>query len=89
MWWRRSALPALLVVAIAHTFNYNRDYFYPAEEVATIESGRSVSCLRRGPDMSDAGLPKQRSRAGLACDRGYAHEHMAAAVRPSSASGSI
>eukprot|EP00456_Euglypha_rotunda_P060157 TRINITY_DN5035_c0_g1_i30.p1 TRINITY_DN5035_c0_g1~~TRINITY_DN5035_c0_g1_i30.p1 ORF type:complete len:444 (-),score=114.46 TRINITY_DN5035_c0_g1_i30:369-1700(-) len=42
MWWLAAlSFAGLLVVAIAHTFNYNRDYFIPAEEVATIESGRS------------------------------------------------
>ena len=42
MWWLAAlSFGGLLVVAIAHTFNYNRDYFIPAEEVATIESGRS------------------------------------------------
>jgi len=32
---------ALVGVAIAHTFNYKRDYYIPAEEVAQIEAERS------------------------------------------------
>lgn len=41
MWWL-AALSAvgLFVVAIGHTFNYNRDYFIPADEVAQDESER-------------------------------------------------
>ena len=31
---------ALFVVGIAHTFNYNRDYFIPADEVARVEGAR-------------------------------------------------
>ncbi len=42
MWWL-AALSALglLVVSILHTFNYNRDYFIPAEEVAQTEDART------------------------------------------------
>jgi cytochrome o ubiquinol oxidase subunit 1 len=35
MWWLAAlSLVALFVVAIGHTFNYDRDYFIPADEVA-------------------------------------------------------
>ncbi|NIJ20560.1 cytochrome o ubiquinol oxidase subunit 1 [Sphingomonas naasensis] len=42
MWWL-AALSAvgLLVVAIVHTFNYNRDYFIPADEVTQNEDART------------------------------------------------
>ncbi|RYD58479.1 MAG: cytochrome o ubiquinol oxidase subunit I [Sphingomonadales bacterium] len=42
MWWlvALSAL-GLFVYSIAHTFNYNRDYSIPAEEVAEIEDART------------------------------------------------
>jgi cytochrome o ubiquinol oxidase subunit 1 len=40
VWWLAAlSLAALFVVAIGHTFNYRRDYFVPAEEVARIEAG--------------------------------------------------
>jgi len=32
---------ALLATAIAHTFNYHRDYYIPAEEVAQVEASRT------------------------------------------------
>ncbi|MDT8760159.1 cytochrome o ubiquinol oxidase subunit I [Sphingomonas psychrotolerans] len=43
MWWLAivSAV-GLLVVSILHTFNYNRDYFIPAEEVAQSEDARTT-----------------------------------------------
>jgi cytochrome o ubiquinol oxidase subunit 1 len=41
MWWLAAlSFAALIVVAVAHTFNMNRDYFIPAEEVALTESKR-------------------------------------------------
>jgi cytochrome o ubiquinol oxidase subunit 1 len=42
MWWL-AALSAvgLLVVSIVHTFNYNRDYFIPADEVTQNEDART------------------------------------------------
>jgi len=42
IWWL-AALSAvgLLVVSIAHTFNYNRDYFIPADEVTRTEDART------------------------------------------------
>ena len=42
MWWLAAlSFIALLVYAIAHTFNYDRDYFIPAEEVAETEGERT------------------------------------------------
>jgi cytochrome o ubiquinol oxidase subunit 1 len=39
IWWLAAlSFTALLVVAIGHTFNYRRDYYIPADEVARIES---------------------------------------------------
>jgi cytochrome o ubiquinol oxidase subunit 1 len=35
------AFIALLVVAIGHTFNYKRDYYIPADEVARVEASRT------------------------------------------------
>jgi cytochrome o ubiquinol oxidase subunit 1 len=32
---------ALLAVAIHHTFNYDRDYYIPAEEVGRVEAARA------------------------------------------------
>jgi cytochrome o ubiquinol oxidase subunit I len=41
MWWLAAiAFVALLAATIAHTFNYDRDYFIPAEEVARTEAAR-------------------------------------------------
>jgi cytochrome o ubiquinol oxidase subunit 1 len=35
------AFVALLAVAIGHTFNYNRDYYIQAADVARVESART------------------------------------------------
>jgi cytochrome o ubiquinol oxidase subunit 1 len=35
------AFAALMIAIIAHTFNYKRDYYIPAEEVALVEAQRS------------------------------------------------
>ena len=32
---------AILVTAIGHTFNYKRDYYIPADEVARTETART------------------------------------------------
>jgi cytochrome o ubiquinol oxidase subunit 1 len=43
MWWLAiAATVGLFVVSIAHTFNYNRDYFIPADEVAQNEDARTA-----------------------------------------------
>ena len=36
-----SASSALIVAAIVHTFNYNRDYYIPADEVVRTENART------------------------------------------------
>ena len=42
MWWLAAvSFAALVGFAIAHTFNYNRDYFIPADEVERVESARA------------------------------------------------
>ncbi len=42
IWWLAIAsFAALLITAIAHTFNYRRDYHIPAESVAETEAGRA------------------------------------------------
>ena len=41
MWWLAAlSFAGLIVVAVAHTFNFARDYFIPADEVALTESTR-------------------------------------------------
>ncbi|MGN6121471.1 MAG: cytochrome o ubiquinol oxidase subunit I [Sphingomonas oligoaromativorans] len=41
MWWLAAlSFVGLFVVAIGHTFNFNRDYFIPADEVTRTESQR-------------------------------------------------
>jgi cytochrome o ubiquinol oxidase subunit I len=43
IWWLAAlSFVALLATAIAHTFNYNRDYYIPAEDVVRIESQRAA-----------------------------------------------
>jgi cytochrome o ubiquinol oxidase subunit 1 len=42
IWWMAAAgFAALLVTAIAHTFNYDRSYHIPAEDVARTEAERT------------------------------------------------
>ena len=42
IWWLAIvAFAALLVCAIAHTFNYDRDYHIPADEVVRTETART------------------------------------------------
>ncbi|UAK23747.1 cytochrome o ubiquinol oxidase subunit I [Sphingomonas nostoxanthinifaciens] len=42
IWWLAAlSFAGLLVVAIGHTFNFKRDYFIPADEVARTESKRA------------------------------------------------
>jgi cytochrome o ubiquinol oxidase subunit 1 len=43
IWWLAIvSFIGLLATAIGHTFNYHRDYYIPAEEVASIESRRTA-----------------------------------------------
>jgi len=42
IWWLAAlAFAALLVVAFGHSFNYNRDYYIPVDEVTAEESART------------------------------------------------
>jgi cytochrome o ubiquinol oxidase subunit 1 len=42
MWWLAAlSFVAILVVSIAHTFNYNREFYIPAEDVARAEGART------------------------------------------------
>jgi cytochrome o ubiquinol oxidase subunit 1 len=42
IWWLAIvSFVALLAVAIGHTFNYQRDYYIPADEVMRTEAGRT------------------------------------------------
>lgn len=42
IWWLCAmSFAAIIVAAIAHTFNYDRDYYIPADEVAATEAARS------------------------------------------------
>jgi cytochrome o ubiquinol oxidase subunit 1 len=42
IWWLAAAsMLAIIVVSIAHTFNYNRDYYIPAKDVAEVEAART------------------------------------------------
>ncbi len=42
MWWLAViSFAGIFVVAVAHTFNYNRDYFIPAEDIALTEGKRA------------------------------------------------
>ncbi|MEM1081954.1 MAG: cbb3-type cytochrome c oxidase subunit I, partial [Pseudomonadota bacterium] len=43
IWWLAAvSFVATLVYGIAHTFNYNRDYYVPVEEVSDIEQARRL-----------------------------------------------
>jgi cytochrome o ubiquinol oxidase subunit 1 len=47
IWWLVGiSFVALLVSAIAHTFNYKRDYHIPAEDVAAVEAQRTAQLER-------------------------------------------
>ena len=42
IWWLAAlAFVSILLVAIGHTFNYNREFFIPADDVARVEGRRS------------------------------------------------
>ncbi|HWX48008.1 MAG TPA: cytochrome o ubiquinol oxidase subunit I [Roseomonas sp.] len=43
MWWLAAlTFAAMIVLSIAHTFNYDRDYFIPADEVNRTEQSRTA-----------------------------------------------
>lgn len=47
IWWLAAvSLLSLLTAAIAHTFNYHRDFYIPAETVAVTEDARSKLLAR-------------------------------------------
>ena len=44
MWWLAAlSFVAILVTAIAHTFNYKRDFYIPADVVARTEQARAAA----------------------------------------------
>jgi cytochrome o ubiquinol oxidase subunit 1 len=60
MWWLAVlAFAGLVVVTIAHTFNYDRDYYIPTEEVERIERARGGPSLEphkgHNPDPEPTG----------------------------------
>ncbi len=60
MWWlAAAAFVALIVAAIVHTFNYDRDFHIPAEEVVRIEDARTRSCSAR-PEPTASLAPRRR-----------------------------
>ena len=49
MWWLAAiAFVGMIATAIIHTFNYDRDYYIPAEEVAEIEDARTRQLAVQG-----------------------------------------
>ena len=47
VWWLAAvSFVALLATAIAHTFNYRRDYFIPAAEVERVENARTAQLAK-------------------------------------------
>ncbi|OAN60059.1 cytochrome o ubiquinol oxidase subunit I [Sphingomonas sp. TDK1] len=49
IWWlAAAAFLGLIVTAIAHTFNYDRDFYIPAEEVTETENARTQVLARLG-----------------------------------------
>ncbi|HEU4959819.1 MAG TPA: cytochrome o ubiquinol oxidase subunit I [Sphingomonas sp.] len=49
MWWLAAiSFVAAIAYAIFHTFNYDRDYYIPADEVAEVEGGRPHSLATQG-----------------------------------------
>jgi cytochrome o ubiquinol oxidase subunit 1 len=48
IWWLAAvSFVGLLATAIGHTFNYKRDYYIPAEEVASFENRRVQAAAER------------------------------------------
>jgi cytochrome o ubiquinol oxidase subunit 1 len=49
MWWLAVlSFGALLVIAIAHTYNYRRDFDIPADEVTATEDARTATLQAAG-----------------------------------------
>ena len=65
IWWLAAAsLAAIVGGAIWHSFNYDRDYYIPAEEVARVEGERTRALQQatfRDPDS-----PREQDRDVLA-----------------------
>ena len=48
IWWLAAfSFAAIAVVAIGHTFNYNRDFYIPADEVVRTEGQRTALLAER------------------------------------------
>ena len=48
MWWLAAlSFIAIIVVSIVHTFNYNRDYYIPADDVVAEENKRTELLARQ------------------------------------------
>jgi cytochrome o ubiquinol oxidase subunit 1 len=49
IWWLATvSFVALIAAAITHTFNYDREYYLPLEEVVQVESQRTAQLLAAG-----------------------------------------
>ena len=49
IWWLAAlSFVGLIAAAIIHTFNYNRDYYIPAEDVVRLESQRTAQLAGGG-----------------------------------------
>ena len=49
IWWLAAlSFVGLIAAAIIHTFNYNRDYYIPAEDVVRLESQRTAQLAEGG-----------------------------------------
>ena len=74
IWWLAAlSFVALLAVAIGHTFNYNRDFYIPAEDVVRTESRAHAQLLAAEPELMHDGrlpTPARDRRAGLLRRRG-------------------
>ena len=84
IWWLAAlSFVAMLAIAIGHTFNYNRDFDIPADEVVR-DRGRAHPAARAEPsDMTRSlcnAAPQSAGRAGLlrrrrACASGRRQHH--------------
>jgi cytochrome o ubiquinol oxidase subunit 1 len=49
IWWLASlSFVGILAVAIRHTFNYDRDYIVPAEDVVRVRKSADSAAFSRG-----------------------------------------
>ena len=56
----------MLAVAIVHTFNYNRDFYIPADEVIRDRRRAHASCSRRRPESMATVTDESPTQAGEA-----------------------